>query len=146
MAGAGLNFIRLPLPWWALGPTWGDEPFLAEVSWTYALKAFKWARKYGLRVNLDIHTSPGKRLCWCCRRWLICAGSANPWNHSGRGGVVNFMNGTMGYANAQRGLVYIRYIAEFISQPQCVFATQHAQKLILVLQILERCSNVRYCQ
>ena len=38
------------------------------------------------------------------------------YNHSGKYGMVNFMNGVMGVANAQRTMDYIRYIAEFISQ------------------------------
>lgn len=67
------------------------------------MKAIKWARKYGLRINLDFHALPG---------------SQNGWNHSGRLGTVGFLNGPMGYANAQRSLDYIRIIAEFISQPQ----------------------------
>ena len=45
-------------------------------------------------------------------------GSQNGWNHSGRLGTINVLNGTMGYANAQRSLDYIRILAEFISQPQ----------------------------
>ena len=45
-------------------------------------------------------------------------GSQNGWNHSGRLGTVNMLNGPMGLANAQRSLDYIRIIAEFISQPQ----------------------------
>jgi glucan 1,3-beta-glucosidase len=69
----------------------------------YFLKAIQWARKYGLRINLDFHAVPG---------------SQNGWNHSGRLGTINFLNGPMGYANAQRSLDYIRIIAEFISQPQ----------------------------
>jgi glucan 1,3-beta-glucosidase len=32
--------------------------------------------------------------------------------------MVNFMNGVMGVANAQRTLNYIRIITEFISQPE----------------------------
>lgn len=40
------------------------------------------------------------------------------YNHSGKGGQVNFLNGVMGYTNAQRALEYIRVITEFISQPQ----------------------------
>lgn len=32
MAGAGLNWIRLPIPFWAI-ETWDGEPFLAKVSW-----------------------------------------------------------------------------------------------------------------
>jgi len=32
-----------------------SEPFLEHVSWEYVLKAITWARKYGLRINLDLH-------------------------------------------------------------------------------------------
>ena len=32
MAGAGLNWIRLPIPYWAI-ETWPGEPFLAQVCW-----------------------------------------------------------------------------------------------------------------
>lgn len=69
----------------------------------YFLKAVHWARKYGIRINLDLHTLPG---------------SQNGFNHSGRQGVINFLNDYMGIANAQRALEYIRVITEFIS---CVF-------------------------
>ena len=119
IAGAGLNYVRIGLPFWAI-ETLGDEPFLPNVAWTcvsvsikcyrftyfhvrYFLKAIQWARKYGLRINLDLHALPG---------------SQNGWNHSGRLGQVNFLNGPMGMANAQRSLDYIRILAEFISQPQ----------------------------
>jgi glucan 1,3-beta-glucosidase len=102
IAAAGLNWIRLPLPFWAI-ETYPGEPHLPKVSWQYFLKAIKWARKYGLRINLDFHALPG---------------SQNGWNHSGKLGQVNFLNGAMGFANAQRGLDYIRILAEFISQPE----------------------------
>lgn len=102
IAGAGLNFLRIPIPWWAIEVR-DDEPFLARTCWTYFLKAIQWARKYGLRINVDLHAVPG---------------SQNGWNHSGRLGNTNFLLGPMGYANAQRTLDYIRVIAEFISQPQ----------------------------
>ncbi|KAJ3565745.1 hypothetical protein NP233_g7440 [Leucocoprinus birnbaumii] len=102
IAGAGLNWVRLPIPFWAV-EVWDGEPFLAKVCWKYALRAFQWARKYGLRINLDLHTIPG---------------SQNGYNHSGRSGQVNFLNGVMGYANSQRALEYIRVITEFISQPE----------------------------
>ena len=69
----------------------------------YFLKAINWARKYGLRINLDLHVLPG---------------SQNGWNHSGRLGDINMLLGPMGLANAQRSLDYIRIIAEFISQDQ----------------------------
>ncbi|RPD62162.1 glycoside hydrolase [Lentinus tigrinus ALCF2SS1-7] len=102
IAGAGLNWIRLPIPYWAI-ETWPGEPFLAKTAWNYVLLAFKWARKYGLRIYLELHTVPG---------------SQNGYNHSGRLGPINFLNGYMGIANAQRTMDYIRYIAEFISQQE----------------------------
>ncbi|KAF9567579.1 exo-beta-1,3-glucanase [Agrocybe pediades] len=102
VAGAGLNYIRIPIGYWAIEVR-GDEPFLPKVSWTYFLKAIKWARKYGLRINLDLHGIPG---------------SQNGWNHSGKFGTIGWLAGPMGYANAQRTLDYIRILAEFISQPQ----------------------------
>ncbi|KAI0343529.1 glycoside hydrolase [Trametopsis cervina] len=117
IAGAGLNWIRLPIPFWAI-EKWDDigsddapngpeisEPFLARVCWEHILKVIEWARKYGIRVNLDLHAIPG---------------SQNGYNHSGRLGQINFLNGVMGYANAQRTLDYIRTLTEFISQPQYV--------------------------
>ncbi|KAF6764163.1 exo-beta-1,3-glucanase [Ephemerocybe angulata] len=102
IAGAGLNWIRIPIGYWAI-ETMNDEPYLEGVSWKYFLKALVWARKYGLRIYLDFHGLPG---------------SQNGWNHSGKGGEINFMNGVMGVANAQRTLTYIRIFTEFVNQPQ----------------------------
>lgn len=104
IAAAGLNWIRLPVGYWMI-ETFTGEPFLAGVSQKYFLKALKWARKYGLRVNLDLHAVPG---------------SQNGFNHSGKLGSINFLIGLMGVANAQRTLNYIRTLTEFISQPQYV--------------------------
>ncbi|KAG1738187.1 glycoside hydrolase family 5 protein [Suillus lakei] len=104
IAGAGLNWIRLPIPFWAI-EKWDFEPFLEKVCWPYILRVLQWARKYGIRVNLDLHTIPG---------------SQNGYNHSGKLGSINFLNGVMGLANAQRALDYIRIITEFISQPEWV--------------------------
>ncbi|GAA6002079.1 uncharacterized protein JCM10292_001836 [Rhodotorula paludigena] len=100
IAGAGLNWIRLPIPYWAIR-TWDDEPFLEHVAWEYVLKAIEWARKYGLRINLDLHSVPG---------------SQNGWNHSGRLGSISFLHSTLGLANAQRTLDYIAALAEFTSR------------------------------
>ncbi|KAJ6488571.1 glycoside hydrolase family 5 protein [Mycena vitilis] len=102
IAAAGLNFVRIPLGYWAIEVLDGEN-FLPKTSWTYFLKAVQWARKYGLRINLDLHALPG---------------SQNGWNHSGRLGSYNVLFGPMGIANAQRSLDYIRIIAEFISQPE----------------------------
>ncbi|KAF7323391.1 Glycoside hydrolase family 5 protein [Mycena chlorophos] len=115
IAAAGLNWIRVPIPFWAVS-TWSDvgsdsypgagttaEPFLEGVAWPYIVRLLTWARKYGLRVNLDLHTIPG---------------SQNGFNHSGKDGQINFMNGPMGYANAQRAADIIRTIAEFLAQDE----------------------------
>jgi len=102
IAAAGLNWVRIPIGFWAI-ETINDEPFLVGTSWSYFLKAIQWARKYGIRIYLDLHALPG---------------SQNGWNHSGKSGSVNFMNGVMGIANAQRTMTYLRVITEFISQPQ----------------------------
>ncbi|KAI8457963.1 glycoside hydrolase superfamily [Phakopsora pachyrhizi] len=102
IAAAGLNWIRLPVGWWMI-ETYSGEPFVSGVSFKYFQKAAAWARKYGLRINLDLHAIPG---------------SQNGWNHSGRLGKVGFLNGVMGVANSQRAMNYVRTLAQFISQPQ----------------------------
>ncbi|KAF8970877.1 glycoside hydrolase family 5 protein [Flammula alnicola] len=102
IAGTGLNFLRIPIAFWAI-ETWEGEPFLAKTSWKYFLRVLGWARKYGLRVCLDLHAVPG---------------SQNGYNHSGRMSSVNFLAGNMGLANAERTLYYIRVLTEFISQPE----------------------------
>ncbi|PWN30893.1 glycoside hydrolase [Jaminaea rosea] len=102
IAGAGLNWVRLPIGFWAF-ETISGEPYLAKVSWEYVLKAIKWARKYGLRINLDLHAVPGGQ---------------NTYNHSGRLNSFAWLNGVMGIANAQRTLNYIRTMIEFTSQPE----------------------------
>lgn len=102
IAAAGLNWVRIPIPFWIV-ETYPGEPFLANVGWKYFLQALTWARKYGLRVNLDLHAVPG---------------SQNGYNHSSKQGTINFLNGVMGLANAQRTLNYIRTLTQFISQDQ----------------------------
>ncbi|SCZ96364.1 BZ3500_MvSof-1268-A1-R1_Chr8-2g10145 [Microbotryum saponariae] len=126
VAGAGLNWVRIPLSYWAI-ETQEGEPFLAHVSWTYFLKAVEWARKYGLRINLDLHTVPGssKLVSSTCKHglWIYFADyvllfkSLSGWNHSGKSGTVNLMNGVMGIANAERTLNIVRSLARFISLP-----------------------------
>lgn len=102
IAAAGLNWIRLPIAYWAIA-TMPGEPFVQGMSWEYFLKAVKWARKYGLRIELDLHAIPG---------------SQNGYNHGGRLGVFNFLNSPVGMVSAQRALDTIRVIAEFVAQPE----------------------------
>ncbi|KAF5358125.1 hypothetical protein D9756_001169 [Leucocoprinus leucothites] len=102
IAGAGLNFIRIPIAFWAI-ETWSNEPYFARTSWKYFLRVLDWARKYGLRVCVDFHAAPG---------------SQNGYNHSGKMSSVNFLASNMGLASAERTLYYIRIFTEFLSQPE----------------------------
>ncbi|KAI8959327.1 glycoside hydrolase family 5 protein [Daldinia sp. FL1419] len=97
---AGLDHVRIPYSYWAV-QTYDDDPYVFRTSWRYLLRAIEWARKYGLRVNLDLHALPG---------------SQNGWNHSGRQGVVNWLNGTDGDLNSQRSLDVHDRLTKFFAQ------------------------------
>ncbi|KAL5598619.1 hypothetical protein BROUX41_003457 [Berkeleyomyces rouxiae] len=100
IADAGLDHVRIPFSYWAV-EVYDDEPYLHRTSWRYLLRGIEWARKYGLRVNLDIHALPG---------------SQNGWNHSGRQGAINWLNGTNGATNAQRSLDIHDKLSKFFAQ------------------------------
>ncbi|KAH8163561.1 hypothetical protein CIB48_g4693 [Xylaria polymorpha] len=97
---AGLDHVRIPYSYWAV-QTYDDDPYLFRTSWRYLLRGIEWARKYGLRVNLDLHGLPG---------------SQNGWNHSGRQGVIGWLNGTNGDLNAQRSLDVHDRLSKFFAQ------------------------------
>ena len=48
VAGAGLNHIRIPIGYWAI-ETRANEPFLAQVSWTYVI--YHLLQPFGQVVN-----------------------------------------------------------------------------------------------
>lgn len=100
IADAGLDHIRIPFSYWAVEIYDGD-PYLWRTSWRYLLRAIEWARKYGLRVKLDIHGLPG---------------SQNGWNHSGRYGAIGWLNGTDGDLNADRSLEIHDRLSKFFAQ------------------------------
>ncbi|KAI0839747.1 glycoside hydrolase family 5 protein [Hypoxylon sp. FL0890] len=97
---AGLDHVRIPYSYWAV-QTYDDDPYVFRTSWRYLLRGIEWARKYGLRVNLDLHGLPG---------------SQNGWNHSGRQGLVNWLNGTDGDLNSQRSLDVHDRLSKFFAQ------------------------------
>ena len=97
---AGFDHVRIPFSYWAV-TTYPDDPYVAKVSWRYLLRGIEWARKYGLRVNLDLHGLPG---------------SQNGWNHSGRQGPIGWLNGTDGDINAQRSLDIHGQLSTFFAQ------------------------------
>lgn len=100
IANAGLDHVRIPFSYWAV-TTYDDDPYVNRVSWRYLLRGIEWARKHGLRINLDIHGLPG---------------SQNGWNHSGRQGAIGWLNGTDGSLNAQRSLDLHDRLSRFFAQ------------------------------
>lgn len=102
IAAAGLDHVRIPFSYWAV-VTYPGDPYVSQVSWRYLLRGIEWARKYGLRVKLDLHGVPG---------------SQNGWNHSGRLGVIGWLNGTDGTLNGQRTLEIHDRLSQFFAQPR----------------------------
>ncbi|MCJ1312718.1 hypothetical protein MMC25_006394 [Agyrium rufum] len=99
---AGFDHVRIPFSYWAV-TTYPGDPYVPKISWRYLLRAIEYARKYGLRVNLDLHAVPG---------------SQNGWNHSGRQGDVGWLNGTDGALNGQRALDIHTQLSTFFAQPR----------------------------
>ncbi|KAA8917611.1 hypothetical protein TRICI_000212 [Trichomonascus ciferrii] len=97
---AGLDHVRIPYGYWAVKTYEGDQ-FLPKVSWRYLLRGIEWARKYGLRVNLDLHSVPGGQ---------------NGWNHSGRQGSLQWLNGTRGGVFGNDTIELHAQLATFFSQ------------------------------
>ena len=99
---AGFDHVRIPFSYWAV-TTYDGDPYVPLVSWRYLLRGIEWARKYGLRINLDLHGAPG---------------SQNGWNHSGRQGAIGWLNGTDGDLNAQRTIDIHKQLTTFFTQPR----------------------------
>ncbi|KXS18945.1 glycoside hydrolase family 5 protein [Gonapodya prolifera JEL478] len=74
IAAAGLNYIRLPVNYWAVYAD-PSEPYPGNIGWPFIQSAMEWAGKYGLALELDLHATPG---------------SQNPWNHCGREGFFGW--------------------------------------------------------
>jgi glucan 1,3-beta-glucosidase len=99
---AGFDHVRIPFSYWAV-TTYDGDPYVKQISWRYLLRAIEWARQNGLRINLDLHGLPG---------------SQNGWNHSGRQGVIGWLNGTDGTLNGQRSLDVHNQLSQFFGQPR----------------------------
>ncbi|OAK96905.1 glycoside hydrolase [Phaeosphaeriaceae sp. SRC1lsM3a] len=99
---AGMDHVRFPFGYWIV-QTYDGDPYIPMVSWRYLLRGIEYCRQNGLRVNLDLHGAPG---------------SQNGWNHSGRQGVIGWLNGTDGDLNAQRTLDIHHKLSVFFAQPR----------------------------
>ncbi|KAF4974341.1 hypothetical protein FZEAL_8739 [Fusarium zealandicum] len=97
---AGLDHVRIGFNYWAVQVYDGD-PYVFRTSWRYLLRSIEWARKYGLRINLDLHGIPG---------------SQNGWNHSGKWGSIGWLNGENGDENAKRALEIHDRLSKFFAQ------------------------------
>lgn len=100
IANAGLDHVRIPYSYWAV-TTYEGDPYVPKIAWRYLLRGIEYARKYGLRVNLDLHGLPG---------------SQNGWNHSGRQGSIGWILGSDGALNAQRSLDIHNQLSQFFAQ------------------------------
>lgn len=98
---AGLDHVRIQYSYWAVKTYSPLEPYVKRISWRYLLRAIEYCRKYGLRVNLDLHG---------------LVGSQNGWNHSGREGTINWLNGTDGTLNRNRSLEMHDQLSKFFAQ------------------------------
>ncbi|KAK3708390.1 hypothetical protein LTR37_011486 [Vermiconidia calcicola] len=100
MQEAGFDHVRVPFSYWAI-KTYDGDPYVPMVSWRYLLRAIEWARKYGLRINLDLHGAPG---------------SQNGWSHSGHQGAIGWLKGTDGALNGQRTIEIHEQLSTFFTQ------------------------------
>lgn len=100
IADAGLDHVRIPFSYWAV-ETYDDDTYVSRISWRYLLRGIEWARKYGLRIKLDLHGAPG---------------SQNGWNHSGRSGKPDWIAGKDGERNAERTLEIHDRLSKFFAQ------------------------------
>lgn len=109
IADAGLDHVRIPFSYWAV-QTYDTDPYLFRTSWRYLLRGIEWARKYGLRINLDLHGLPG---------------SQNGWNHSGHQGAIGWFNGTNGTLNVERSIDVHDRLSTFFAQDRYANIISH---------------------
>ncbi|GAC98058.1 exo-beta-1,3-glucanase [Pseudozyma hubeiensis SY62] len=71
IAAAGLNHVRIPIPYWAFEVAAG-EPYLKLNQYDLLKQAVMLCNKYNIKVLVELHTAPG---------------SQNGYDHGGRRGV-----------------------------------------------------------
>ncbi|KAG8960320.1 exo-1,3-beta-glucanase [Tulasnella sp. 419] len=101
IAAAGLNHVRIPVPYWAI-PTTNTTiyPFI-DGAWPHLLRAVDWAATYGISVIIDIHCAPG---------------SQNGYDNSGQ--KLNYPTWHTSAANVQRTVEAFQTLVHEFSQPQ----------------------------
>lgn len=94
---AGLNHVRIPVPYFmfkeAVGP---NAPYLTLNRFAKLKEGVQMAKKYGLKVWIDLHSVPG---------------SQNGFDNSGRSGPINWANNPAYYTQTQ--YAFNRLVTEF---------------------------------
>ncbi|GAC72911.1 hypothetical protein PANT_7c00332 [Moesziomyces antarcticus T-34] len=97
IAAAGLNHVRIPVPYFmfkeAVGP---NAPYLTLNRFAKLKEGVQLAKKYGLKVWIDLHSVPG---------------SQNGFDNSGRSGPINWANNPSYYTQTQ--YAFNRLVTEF---------------------------------
>ncbi|CAG8540500.1 5744_t:CDS:10 [Cetraspora pellucida] len=99
LASYGINHLRIPIGYWAFDKV-PSEPFV-KGAFKYLLKGVKWAKKYNLKVVLDLHCAPG---------------SQNGFDNSGKRGPVGWQ--TSAADNIPRTIKTIKIMTEKFSRPE----------------------------
>lgn len=65
LSNHGINYVRIPIPWWYQGDTftYTHEGITHTITYgdstAYIERAMEWAETYNIKVLLDLHTAPG---------------------------------------------------------------------------------------
>ncbi|KAJ9060169.1 hypothetical protein DSO57_1033758 [Entomophthora muscae] len=94
---AGINHVRIPVGYWAFNKT-KKEPFI-DGSLQHLIRGVKLARKYKIKVMIDIHGAPL---------------SQNGFDNSGRAGKARFLNDT---TSGPRMLDVLKKTAKLFAKP-----------------------------
>lgn len=55
---AGVEYVKIPIPHYAMNDILDDEPWI-HGQWMYFVRFVGWARRYGIKVWIDLHTACG---------------------------------------------------------------------------------------
>ncbi|GAA0166030.1 hypothetical protein LIER_21281 [Lithospermum erythrorhizon] len=104
----GLNAVRIPVGWWIASDPSPPEPYVSGSLATLD-NAFLWARKYGIKVIIDLHAAPG---------------SQNPWEHSSN------RDGTQEWGKTDENIQQTVAVIEFLTARYAKNPSLYAVELI----------------
>ena len=58
LADAGVEYVKVPIPYYAMNDILSKESFV-DGQWMYFIRFVGWARQYGIKVWIDMHTTLG---------------------------------------------------------------------------------------